>query len=187
MQIQRKCNVWVDIVVINIVGEFVGVHNWSWNLDSPCEVEVEVAKVVSGCLDLFFVQFSGVECNFEVDRQRCCHCGLVRDHKEVEELRPITFHKSSVQNCPRLRVEVLSSSVSVRLLKQPVRNIFVNKNIEDLRVIVWLEVLEGINYVLKLESQALLLQGCPPNSVPIYHNLSWKISFVVLSVIFERL
>jgi len=68
-----------------------------------------------------------------------------------------------------------------------VRDLSVNKDIENLGIVVLCKAMNSPNNLLNLNLKSFLLECCSTNAIPVDYNLFWQLSFVFLGVLLERL
>ena len=114
---------------------------------------------------------------------------LVGHHEEVEDLFVLLSHYLGVNDGTWSRI----NNVSVKSLEESRRHSFVNEYKKQSRIVIWLELLNGLTKlpVWTLQSQTVLLHRRTANSIPINHDLLWSSSsihfFVVCECIFYEL
>lgn len=76
--------VGLNLVLLCIGADFVGVHAHHGDLDRACEVEIVVAQVIGCCFEIRLIQGARVIGNTIKDWLSSCNSGLVRNKIEIE-------------------------------------------------------------------------------------------------------
>lgn len=77
--------------------------------------------------------------------------------------------------------------VSIDLLEQSCCNFGIDKNIEDLRVIIWGEGPNGLLNLTNLSIQDFLLESWTTDTISVHHDQAWLSALVSISVCLEWL
>jgi hypothetical protein len=75
--------------------------------------------------------------------------------------------------------------VSIDLLEQSCCNFGIDKNIEDLRVIIWGKGPNGLLNLTNLSIQDFLLESWTTDTISVHHDQAWLSALVSISVCLE--
>ena len=83
MKITRKAIAGNDFVLLGVGADLVSIHANHWDLDGAGKIEIVVAQVIGGCLEVILVELRRVVDNLVENWLSSCNGGLVRDQIEV--------------------------------------------------------------------------------------------------------
>ena len=152
---QERVQVWVvlhaplpQVRVVCVVCELSGVHRSSWHLHRTRETLVLITHPVGQVLDLVLGHLARVVDNIVVNREsRGARRVVVRDHEEVEELVVTSVHNDGIDDCARGRIDIALTS----WLEESTVSVLINQDVDDLRIVVSLVIIDGVGDLLDLE------------------------------------
>ena len=129
MQIIAKFNIWIYLILICIISNFMSIHYCCWNFYTSTEVYICVTKVISKCLDILLFEPSSVPYYLILYWLSSCDGSFMRNQEKVKFGISLAFNKSSVNYCSWARVYI---SIAIVFVKKSMRNPFINKTIKKL-------------------------------------------------------
>lgn len=131
-----------DFIVIRIICQLFSILDYGWHLDRSREPEVAIALLVSERLDLILGHLCRVNSNLIVNWQGCgCSGVIICNHVEVKDFITIVLDDYLVNNCSLSRV----NHVVVSSLEESSGHSLVDKYIQQLRVVTWLEFTKSLS------------------------------------------
>ena len=83
MKITRKAIAGNDFVLLGVGADLVCIHANHGDFNGSSKVEIVVAQMIGGCLEVILVHFRRIVDYFVKNWLSCCNGGLVRDQIEV--------------------------------------------------------------------------------------------------------
>lgn len=129
MQIITQFNIWINLVFMDIISNFVSIHYSCWDFYASTEIHIGVAEVISKCLNIVLSEPSRIEYYLVMYRLCSCNGSFMRNQEKVKQIVSLTFYKPGVNHCSWAWVYI---SISIVFIKKSMTNLFINKAIKNL-------------------------------------------------------
>jgi hypothetical protein len=136
----------LDMVILDVVAELVGVHAYHGHLDGPTEVVVVVAQVIGGSLELNLCQLRRVVGDPEEHGLGGGNCGTVWDHIKVIELVALILNETGVHDGSLTWVQI----VHALLVEEAMLNVAVYYAVNNFWFVALGGLLEHVHDLLDL-------------------------------------